>query len=129
MVSWSFSRHMPVYLADGKRLGHVVEIDHAVQYVHVQQGRLLVRDWYVPVSEIEDVSEGGVVLRSTLDGLRRHRLYIPAEDYLERQGATPGYEYTSRTDIPDCGDAAAAAAHVDREGEDTARDEKSVEAT
>lgn len=104
MPSWDFYRHMPVYLRDGRLLGRTEEVGHAVDYLHVQQGRLLVWDWYVPTSAINDVTEQGVRLGVTLHDLRRNRWNVPPESYLQRQGATPGYEYTSRADIPSYGE-------------------------
>ena len=42
MSDWEFYRHMPVYLANGRRLGRAEEVGHAVDYLHVQQGHLLI---------------------------------------------------------------------------------------
>jgi hypothetical protein len=95
---------MPVYMSNGRRLGRTEEIGHAVDYIHVQQGRLLIRDWYVPMAAVRDVTERGVYLSVDRQELVRRRMNVPPEDYLARQGATPGYEYTSRADIPPYGD-------------------------
>lgn len=98
--SWEFYRHMPVFLADGRRLGRTEEIGHAVDYVHVQQGLVLIHDWYVPASALASVGERGVQLNVSMFDLRRGGWNVPPEDYLSRQGATPGYEYTSPGDVP-----------------------------
>lgn len=100
MPAWEFYRHMPVYLSNGRRLGRTEEIGHAVDYIHVQQGNILIYDWYLPVAAIRDVTANGVCLNVTMADLRRNRWNVPPEDYLQRQGATPGYEYTSPADIP-----------------------------
>ena len=92
MKRWRFYRRMPVYTADGRRLGRTEEIDNAVECLHIQQGRLLVRDWYVPLSAVRDVTTQGVYLRVNPRDLQRNRWHVPPEDYLRRQGATPGYE-------------------------------------
>lgn len=91
---------MPVYLAGGRRLGHTLEIGHAVEWLHVQQGRLLVRDWYIPIDAVRDVTGTGVYLDVGASDLRRNRWNVPGEGYLTRQGLVVGYEYTSRADIP-----------------------------
>jgi hypothetical protein len=104
MPDWSFYRHMPVYLRSGRLLGRTEEIGHAVDFLHVQQGRLLIRDWYLPITAVRDVTAQGVYLGVDLGHLRRNRWNVPPEAYLSRQGATPGYEYTSQTDIPSYGD-------------------------
>jgi hypothetical protein len=100
MTAWTFYRRMPVRLGGGRRLGHTQEIGHAVDYLHVRQGTLLTRDWYIPLSAVRDVSGGEVQLAIERDDLERNRWNVPPEDYLLHQGATPGYEYTSRADIP-----------------------------
>ena len=99
MSDWEFYRHMPVYLANGRRLGRAEEVGHAVDYLHVQQGHLLIYDWYLPVEAIRDVTTDGVYLNLTMADLRRNRWNVPPESYLQRQGATPGYEYTSPADV------------------------------
>lgn len=104
MKGWTFYRRMPVRLADGRRLGHTQEIGHAVDYLHVRQGTLLTRDWYIPMSAVREVTDGEVQLTVERDDLVRNRWNVPPEEYLLRQGATPGYEYTSRADIPPYGD-------------------------
>lgn len=98
--SWEFYRHMPVFLANGRRLGRTEEIGHAVDYVHVQQGLLLIHDWYVPTTAVASVGELGVQLNVRMSDLRRSGWNVPPEGYLSRQGATPGYEYTSLGDVP-----------------------------
>jgi hypothetical protein len=104
MRNWEFYRHMPVYLRNGRRLGRTEEIGHAVDYLHVQQGNVVVRDWYIPIEVVEDVTGQGVKLAVDLSRLRQDRCNVPPEAYLMRQGATPGYEYTSPADIPSYGD-------------------------
>lgn len=91
---------MPVYLRNGRRLGRTEEIGHAVDYLHVQEGRLLIKDWYIPIDVVEDVSEDGVRLNTDRRQMVERRLNVPPEDYLREQGATPGYEYTSPRDLP-----------------------------
>jgi hypothetical protein len=98
---WQFYRRMPVYVANGRRLGRVIEVGHAVQTVHVQEGRLLIRDWYIPVSAIREVTEEGVFLTVERGALGQNGWDVPPESYLAIQGAVPGYEYTSPADIPD----------------------------
>jgi hypothetical protein len=99
-MAWEFYRRMPVYLSNGHLLGHANEIGHAVDVVHVQEGHLLVRDWYVPAGAIRDVTPQGIYLSVDRADLRRSGWNVPPEEYLARQGSTPGYEYTSRADIP-----------------------------
>jgi hypothetical protein len=98
---WQFYRHMPVFLANGRRLGLVLEVGHAVEMVHIQEGRLLIRDWYIPAEAIEDVTGRGVFLSVDRSALRRNGWNVPPERYLATQGSVPGYEYTSPADIPD----------------------------
>jgi hypothetical protein len=93
MPHWQFYRHMPVYLGTGRLLGRTEEVGHGLDYLHVQQGHLVVRDWYIPISAVEDVTPQGVRLGVTLADLRRSGWNVPPEEYLARQGATPGYEY------------------------------------
>lgn len=107
--TWKFYRHMPVFLAGGKKLGHVIEVGHAVDFIHVQEGWILVRDWYVPSSAIGGVGPGGVVLTARRADLRANRWHVPPTEFLMRQGATPGYEYTNPTDLPVHGDTGAEA--------------------
>jgi hypothetical protein len=97
---WEFHRHMPVYLASGRRLGFLLEVDHGVECVHVQEGRVLVRDWYVPVGAIASVTDRGIFLTLDAGDLRRQRMNVPPEIFLLHQGSTPGYEYTSPADLP-----------------------------
>jgi hypothetical protein len=104
---WQFYRHMPVYLASGRRLGRTVEIGHALDWLHVRRGRWLVRDWYVPITAVRDVDGDGVFLDVDRRALRSLGWHVPPMEYLTRQGATPGYEYTSTRDLPGHGDAAA----------------------
>jgi hypothetical protein len=103
MKEWSFYRHMPVILPDGRRLGQVWEIGHAVDYLHVRQGTVLVRDWYIPLSAVRAVTDGRVWLAVGRGDLVQRRWNVPPEEYLMRQGATPGYDYTSRTNKPSYG--------------------------
>jgi hypothetical protein len=94
---------MPVYMRNGRRLGRAEEVDHGVEYVYVQQGRWLVQDWYIPMRAVRDVTDDGIYLGVDGSALERNRWNVPPEDYLARQGATLGYEYTSRADIPSYG--------------------------
>lgn len=103
-VSWEFYRHMPVYGADRRRIGHLREVGHAVDYLHVQQGHLLVRDWYIPLTAVRDVEADGVYLAVNAAQMRANRWSVPPAEYLTRQGATYGYEYTSRSDVPAYGE-------------------------
>ena len=98
---WQFYRRMPVYLANGRRLGYVLEVGHAIELVHVQEGRLLIHDWYIPADAIADVTGRGVVLNVNREALLANRWNVPPESYLALQGAVPGYEYTSPADVPD----------------------------
>jgi hypothetical protein len=104
MRDWSFYRHMPVFLENGKRLGRAEEIGHAMDVIHVQEGRVVVRDWYIPVHAVRDVSEQGIYLNVTRAELRTRRWNVPDESYLALQGATHGYEYTSPADVPEYGE-------------------------
>ena len=91
---------MPVYLRNGDLLGHVLEVGHDVDYVHVQQGHVLFFDWYMPISAVQDVTPQGVRLNVDRAELRANGWNVPPPEYLGRQGATPGYEYTSRNSAP-----------------------------
>jgi len=115
---WKFYRHMPVYLVNGRLLGHTEEIGHAVDYVHVRQGRILVRDWYIPMTAVRDVNDRGVYLNVDSQALRDKGWNEPPEELLLTQGATPGYEYTSRADIPSYGETG----HSLEKGRDGRRD-------
>lgn len=86
-------RHMPVYLSNGARLGRVEEIGHGGDVLHVQQGNLLVYDWYVPANAVSSVDARGVHLQVSMRDLRRNRWNVPPEEFLMRQGATAGYDY------------------------------------
>lgn len=99
-MSWEFYRHMPVYSASGDRVGRTEEIGHAVDFIHVQAGHWLVRDWYIPLEAVAGVGPLGVRLTVEPDEFRRRGWNIPPAQFLLHQGATPGYEYTSRRDIP-----------------------------
>lgn len=101
MDHWSFYRHMPVHLRDGRLLGRVEEVGHAAAYLHIQQGHLLVQDWYVPRRVVARVTLEGVWLDVSLDDLRREHWNVPPESYLLRQGAVPGYEYTTAPGVSD----------------------------
>jgi len=94
---------MPVFLDGGRRLGFVSEVGHAVDFLHVQQGHILIRDWYIPTSAVRTVSNQGVYLNVGAAELLRNRWNVPSAEYLLQQGATPGYEYTSPADIPTFG--------------------------
>lgn len=98
---WQFYRRMPVYLVNGRLLGRVLEVGHAVEALHVQEGRLLIRDWYIPSSAIRDVTDRGVFLTIDRAALRQNGWNVPSERYLAVQGSVPGYEYTSPADIPE----------------------------
>lgn len=110
MPAWQFYRHMPVYLPGGRRLGRVEEVAHAVDYLHVQQGHILIRDWYIPMTAVQDVTGQGVRLAVDKSSLRRNRWNVPPVEYLAQQGATPGYEYTSPADVSAYADATNASA-------------------
>ncbi|MGI8826475.1 MAG: hypothetical protein ACR2JC_12665 [Chloroflexota bacterium] len=99
MDSWYFYRHMQVYLDTGRHLGRVEEVGHAADYIHVQQGHILIYDWYIPTRAIREVDASGVRLAVSLAALRENCWNIPPETFLMRQGATPGYEYTGPTDV------------------------------
>jgi hypothetical protein len=98
---WQFYRHMPVYMANGRLLGRMLEVGHAVEMLHVQEGRLFIRDWYIPTTAIREVTDRGVFLNVERSALRRNDWNVPPESYLAVQGSVPGYEYTSPADIPD----------------------------
>lgn len=98
MKLWRFYRHMSVYLQNGRLLGRTEEIGHGNDFLNVQQGHLFVRDWYIPFSAIRDVNEQGVHLKVGLSDLTTNKWNVPAEEYLMRQGATPGYEYTTTSE-------------------------------
>ncbi len=98
---WQFYRRMPVYLANGRLLGHVLEVGHGVELLHVQEGRFFIRDWYIPADAIGDVTGRGVFLAADRGDLHRNGWNVPPESYLAVQGSVPGYEYTSPADIPD----------------------------
>jgi len=95
---WEFYRHMPVYSRDGRRVGRIEEVGHAVDCLHVQRGHVLIQDWYVPIEAVEDVTPRGVYLKVMPSDVLRNGWNVPPEAYLARQGATPGYEYTSPAD-------------------------------
>ncbi len=86
---------MPVYTRNGRLLGRTEEIGHAADYLHVQQGHVLIQDWYVPMDAVDEVTARGIHLKVNPSDLRRNRWNVPPEDYLATQGATPGYEYTT----------------------------------
>jgi len=94
MGSWSFYRHMPVFARSGRLLGRLLEVGHALDVLHVQQGRALIRDWYVPIEAVMDVTTDGIYLDVDMGDLRHRRWNVPPDMYLARQGATAGYEYT-----------------------------------
>ena len=98
-----FYRHMPVFQVNGRRLGRTEEVGHASECIHVQQGRVLVRDWYVPIEAVREITPQGVYLFVSKGDLKRAGRTVPPEDFLSRLGATPGYEYTSPADIPSYG--------------------------
>lgn len=89
---------MPVYLANGRQLGRVEEVSHGSDYVHVQQGHLLVWDWYIPATAIARVDVHGVYLTADRRDLVRNGWNVPSREYLLLQGATPGYEYARTAD-------------------------------
>ncbi|GAC1327641.1 MAG: hypothetical protein NVSMB22_19160 [Chloroflexota bacterium] len=97
----NYYRHMPVHTRTGMHLGRVEDVSHAGDYVHVQQGHLLVRDWYVPASAIAGTDERGLHLDVTLEQMSTYGWTVPPASYIMQQGATPGYEYRADTDIPD----------------------------
>jgi hypothetical protein len=99
-MGWQFYRHMPVYLIGGRRLGRVEEVGHGVQWLHVQQGHIVVWDWYIPVSAIGGVTPDGVYLTVTKHDLFRNRWNVPSEAYLQQQGLVVGYDYTGPADVP-----------------------------
>lgn len=105
---------MPVYMANGRRLGFTSEIGHAVDYLHVQQGRVILRDWYIPISAVRSVTADGIQLWVDVPEMRSRHWNVPSEEYLLHQGATPGYEYTSRADIPQYGELAHSATRADQ---------------
>lgn len=100
MQDWQFYREMPVYDQSGRLVGRVEEIGHGVDYLHVRQGNLLIRDWYVPMDAVASVTSRGVHLSAARQALRANRWNVPPPEFLERQGMTPGYEYTSPGDMP-----------------------------
>ena len=103
MRSWRFYRHMPVYSSDGHRLGRTQEIGHDVEVIHIQQGHVLIRDWYVPISAVAALTERSVKLNVDMSQLRSNGWNVPPMEFLAHQGATPGYEYTSAADISEYG--------------------------
>jgi hypothetical protein len=77
-----------------------------VDWLHVRQGRWLVRDWYIPITAVREVNGDGVFLKVKREDLRRLRWQRPPIEFLARQGATPGYEYATRREPPEYGEAA-----------------------
>lgn len=104
MADAQFYRHMPVYLNGGRLLGRTEEVSHAGDWIHVRQGILLVRDWYIPSTAIASIETGGVRLTVGRQELLRARYNVPPEPYLAQQGATPGYEYTAAAGTTTDGD-------------------------
>lgn len=98
-MTWTFTRHLPVYLPGGARLGRVEEVGHAADILHIQEGTLLVRDWYVPMTAVVRVDARGVYLNTPRAKIEACGWNAPSKAYLASQGSTPGYEQTAALDI------------------------------
>jgi len=82
--TWRITDGMTVFAADGHKVGTVQNYAPNVGYIDARKGWLFTKDFYVPLSAIDTVSEDAVTLNLTLDAL--------ADDRYNRPPITPAVD-------------------------------------
>lgn len=76
-ASWQVTDGMTVYASDGQKLGTVRNYAPSTGYIDARKGWLFTKDFYVPLSDIDTVTEAGVTLKLTMDALSDERYNVP----------------------------------------------------
>ncbi|HVA91445.1 MAG TPA: PRC-barrel domain-containing protein [Chloroflexota bacterium] len=76
-ANWQIADGMTVYATDGQKLGTVRNYVPQSGYIDARKGWLFTKDFYVPMSEIDTVSEEGITLKLTMDMLTDERYNAP----------------------------------------------------
>jgi hypothetical protein len=77
IANWQITDGMTVYATDGSKLGTVRNYNPQAGYLDVHKGWLFAKDFYVPVSAIDAVTEDGLTLGLTKDDLGDTRYSAP----------------------------------------------------
>jgi hypothetical protein len=77
IANWQITDGMTVYATDGSKLGTVRNYNPRADYLDVHKGWLFAKDFYVPTSTIDAVTEDGLTLRLTKDDLDDVRYSSP----------------------------------------------------
>jgi hypothetical protein len=86
MFDWTqLSKGMHVYDSAGEKIGSLRDFDTAGGYMDVQKGFLFHKDFYVPVSAVEQTTSEGVFL-----SLSKHDLADPIYDLPPAGGPNKG---------------------------------------
>ena len=76
-ASWRITDGMTVFSGDGHKVGTVQNYAPNAGYIDARKGWLFTKDFYVPLSAIDTVSEDAVTLNLTMDALADDRFNIP----------------------------------------------------
>ncbi|HXT37823.1 MAG TPA: DUF2171 domain-containing protein [Chloroflexota bacterium] len=76
-AAWQITDGMTVYASDGNKVGTVQNYAPNVGYIDARKGWLFTKDFYVPLSDIDTVTEDAVTLKLTMDALADDRYSIP----------------------------------------------------
>ena len=68
-ANWNIADGMTVYATDGEKIGTVRNYDPQAGYLDVQKGWLFKKDFYVPMDQVDAVTEEGITLKLTKDAL------------------------------------------------------------
>jgi hypothetical protein len=87
-AQWNITNGMTVYATDGEKLGTVRNYDPQAGYVDVRMGWLFTKDFFVPMSDIDTVTEDNITLRLTKEALNGDRFNTPPVAGSEPMGVT-----------------------------------------
>ncbi|HVC80476.1 MAG TPA: DUF2171 domain-containing protein [Chloroflexota bacterium] len=76
-ATWRITDGMTVFSGDGHKVGTVQNYAPNVGYIDARKGWLFTKDFYVPLSDIDTVSEDAVTLKLTMDALADERYNSP----------------------------------------------------
>jgi hypothetical protein len=87
-AQWNITNGMTVYATDGEKLGTVRNYDPQAGYVDVRMGWLFTKDFFVPMTDIDTVTEDNITLRLTKEALNDDRFNSPHVASSEPVGVT-----------------------------------------
>jgi hypothetical protein len=76
-ANWQITNGMTVFATTGEKVGTVHNFDLQAGYLDVHKGWLFTKDFYVPFTAVDTVTEEGVVLRLTKDEIEQPQYAQP----------------------------------------------------